>query len=405
MARIVVATQDDALRRRTLEPVVRAGFPASTATTWDELISALGRARGGLIVVDAKLPGLNAPLLADLAASLGTPPQVRVIGGEAPPLSAIQTRTLPVLARRYGAPALTPQERRELRLLGLGKDSANVLARLARSNMTVIFEGEKGTGKKRVARWLHRLSGLPGPFVVLERDLIVPEGPPGTLYVSRAGKAGVDALHHIVDEAQAADWRVTAGTRVRLETGAAGWSVLRLKALRERPDELRKLARLYLERYRRQLGMPRRRFDRALWALVRSYRWPENVRELESFIVQALTSSEGPVIRAADLPPRVKALLESSPDHELMEYSEGFEETVEARLRPFVEQVEPDADLPLYELVIDSTERALLRLVLARTGGNQKEAAELLGIARNTLRTKAIKLNLIEPRVRRGPRR
>ena len=53
-------------------------------------------------------------------------------------------------------------------------------------------------------------------------------------------------------------------------------------------------------------------------------------------------------------------------------------------------------------VMTEAAERALLKLTLRRTGGDQKAAAELLGVARNTLRAKAIRFGLIQPRPRRA---
>ena len=84
-----------------------------------------------------------------------------------------------------------------------------------------------------------------------------------------------------------------------------------------------------------------------------------------------------------------------------MELTEGFESVVEARLRPLVARVEPGARVPLHKISVQATERALIRLMLARTGGDQKAAAELLGIARNTFRAKAEAYGLLGKRRRR----
>ena len=65
-----------------------------------------------------------------------------------------------------------------------------------------------------------------------------------------------------------------------------------------------------------------------------------------------------------------------------------------------MDALDPEAPVRLHRLVIEATERALLGVVMGRTGGNQKGAAEMLGLARNTLRTKAIAFGLVEPRRR-----
>ena len=64
---------------------------------------------------------------------------------------------------------------------------------------------------------------------------------------------------------------------------------------------------------------------------------------------------------------------------------EGFEEVVAARLAPVVQGWREGRGTGLHGMVVDATERALLRLVLAGTQGNRKAASKLLGVARNTL--------------------
>ena len=72
----------------------------------------------------------------------------------------------------------------------------------------------------------------------------------------------------------------------------------------------------------------------------------------------------------------------------------GFEDAAEERLREVVGQYTPGPGTTLHGLVMDSAERALLRLALGRTGGNRKASAALLGIARNTLASRSRALGL-----------
>ena len=127
---------------------------------------------------------------------------------------------------------------------------------------------------------------------------------------------------------------------------------------------------------------------------MRRHRWTRNAQELEAFVVQAPLATQGAVIAAAALNPRVRELVEPQADAELLAHTEGFEELVEQRLRSVVDQLEQHTGLGLYKLVIQATERALVRLTLSRTGGDQKAAAKLLGVARNTLHSKAVRLGL-----------
>lgn len=66
----------------------------------------------------------------------------------------------------------------------------------------------------------------------------------------------------------------------------------------------------------------------------------------------------------------------------------SFEELVYRRLKTVVDKSGDGPDQDLYSHVVAQVERPLISLALRRTGGNQIQAAQLLGINRNTLRKK-----------------
>ena len=66
----------------------------------------------------------------------------------------------------------------------------------------------------------------------------------------------------------------------------------------------------------------------------------------------------------------------------------SFEELVYRRLKTVVDKSGDGPDQDLYRHVVAQVERPLISLALRRTGGNQIQAAQLLGINRNTLRKK-----------------
>lgn len=61
---------------------------------------------------------------------------------------------------------------------------------------------------------------------------------------------------------------------------------------------------------------------------------------------------------------------------------------VAEELERYFTALEGETPLSLHRMVMGETEQALLQFVLARTGGNRSQAAQLLGLNRGTLRKK-----------------
>ena len=68
--------------------------------------------------------------------------------------------------------------------------------------------------------------------------------------------------------------------------------------------------------------------------------------------------------------------------------------SVERSLDEYFRKLDGEAASGVYDMVIAHVERALLRSVMARANGNQTQAAEMLGVNRNTLRAKLTKYDL-----------
>lgn len=394
MSSIVVATAREPLRQSVAVPLAREGYSVAGTADWDGLCRAACAPTTRLLLVDPELLGARAALLAALVESLAHAPTVRVVGDARPPLARVgaSERAVLQLARRHaGRDALSLAERRFLALQGLGPAPVPRLVQLAASALPVLVSGERGTGKERVARVLHRLAGLPGPFRgIPATERWAPEGPPGTIYLESAHRR--EDLRAVMDAARAAGWRVVGGTRLAEDPPGIKWERLPIRPLRERPDDIRGLGTWWIDEHCRRMGLPRRSFDRGLWALLQAHRWPGNQRELEMFVVEALGRVDQPVIRGATLPEELRALL--LPTAEIDRDAEGFEEAARLRLLPVVRAYAPGGDVTLHELVVGSAERVLIQLVLARTQGNRKAAAALLGLARNTLQARIEALGL-----------
>jgi two-component system nitrogen regulation response regulator GlnG len=113
-----------------------------------------------------------------------------------------------------------------------------------------------------------------------------------------------------------------------------------------------------------------------------SYRWPGNIRELQSVLKQALLQASGSILLQAFLP----ELSGESTTSAVAGTEIGLEAFIRERLGPSVQD--------LYLETHRQVDRFLLARVLDYTGGNQHQAAQLLGIARQTLRQKLRDLGL-----------
>lgn len=78
--------------------------------------------------------------------------------------------------------------------------------------------------------------------------------------------------------------------------------------------------------------------------------------------------------------------------------SQSLESLIEAKLRTALMQEDIIEINDLYNMVLYQMERPLLRIILEKTGGNQLQAAKILGINRNTLRKKMTTLGIPAPR-------
>ncbi|MCC6805992.1 MAG: sigma-54-dependent Fis family transcriptional regulator [Deltaproteobacteria bacterium] len=178
--------------------------------------------------------------------------------------------------------------------------------------------------------------------------------------------------------------------------------------LRERHEDIPVLARTFAAEEGKALrGFALELSDAAI-ALLAEHPWPGNVRELKNTISRAVILTAKHTLDQEDLAPLLR---ERPKEHGAARASDKvteeqpllappdfmtmpLEELVMKRLQPFVAKFCEGPTGDLYKLVEAQMERALFRLVLDRTRGNQLRAAEILGLNRNTLRKKLRELGL-----------
>lgn len=296
-----------------------------------------------------------------------------------------------------------------------------MIARLSDTRLSVLVTGETGTGKDLVAQALHRRSSRHrGPFVVLDcaalsttiaesilyghakgvnadaeehRPGVFEQASGGTLYLDRVAEIplGLQAkvlgvlergeVRRIGEErARAVDVRVVAAThqdlRAMVQRGAfredlyfrLAQAVLEVPPLRERGDDVERIARAFLDRIEARDGLARTFTAEAL-AELRRHPWPGNVRELGNAIDRAAALCDGGVIQGEDL-----GLDRAGP------VPKGV------RLEDLVAS-------GTYTAIHDAVDRFLLPKALEQAGSLRK-AADMLGIGRKRFTSRMQKLRL-----------
>jgi DNA-binding NtrC family response regulator len=277
---------------------------------------------------------------------------------------------------------------------------------------TVLIEGETGTGKDLMARWLHLRSQLAAqPFVeidcaslpvhLLQAELfgyekgaftdaraskggLVEMAEGGTLFVNDVGDLSLDAQTKLLTlierktirrlgglREKAVDVRIIAATVPSRALRENLWHRLNvltvpLPPLRERGEDVVLLARHFLRTLGRMYGANERYLGPSAVAALRSHSWPGNVRELRHALERAVFLSQ-------DLEISAEALVLRTPTGERAwnEHAAGGPSS-------------PQSPGGGYDL--GRAERVLIERALAATGGNVSEAARRLGIGREALR-------------------
>ncbi len=315
------------------------------------------------------------------------------------------------------------------------------IGRVAEQNVTVLIRGESGTGKELIARALYQHSRRStGPFMevnsaaipeaLLESELFGHEKGSftgadrkrigkfeqcntGTLFLDEIGDMSPVLQSKMLrvlqeqrfervggNETIRTDVRVIAATNRDLERMVADGQfrsdlyyrlngfTIQLPPLRERGEDLLLLVDHFLLRANDDLGKDVRGVAPGALDLLRRYSWPGNVRELQSVIRQAVLQSSGPVLLADFLPESVSEAQAYTPLPATLDYWDQF-----------VQQQLQTGGGGLYDRALARMEAELITRILARTDGNQVEAAELLGISRTTLRSKIRQLGIAIERV------
>ena len=324
----------------------------------------------------------------------------------------------------------------------LGQASAmqevfRAIGRLSQSSATVLITGESGTGKELVARALHRHSARASkPFVAINtaampKDLLESElfghergaftgaqaqrrgrfeqAEGGTLFLDEIGDMPPELQTRLLrvlsdgafyrvggHQPMRANVRVIAATNQNLETRVKAGAFredlfhrlnvirVRLPALSERREDIPLLLRHFLARSATQLGVEPKRLTTDTLAHLARLDFPGNVRQLESLCHWLTVMASSQTVELGDLPAEFRGSAPPLPADWV------------AVLALEVERRFARGETGLMDALGRQFERALIHKALERTGGRRIEAANLLGVGRNTITRKIQDLGIDE---------
>ncbi len=312
------------------------------------------------------------------------------------------------------------------------KRLVNFAQRVSRSEAaTILIEGESGTGKDVIARFLHFHSNRRAepflaincaaiPETLLESELfgyekgaftdarqqkrgILELATGGTVFLDEVGEMplGIQAKLLRVLEHQAfrrlggakdidVDLRIITATnrdlrnairenRFRLDLYYR-INVIRLviPPLRERPEDILPLANYFLQQLNSRFKRRVQSISAEAAGVLQAYEWPGNARELRNVLERALILEDGPSIRPENLDFPKDTLLVPAPPHAAVPH--------DASALPAASMAEG--------VSLGEAERTMLARALEKSNWNQTRAAKVLGITRDTLRYKMKKHGL-----------
>ncbi len=226
------------------------------------------------------------------------------------------------------------------------------LDQVAPADTTVLLEGETGTGKELLARYVHQRSRRRGPLIRLNCGAIAPglveselfghergaftgavQRRTGRFEMARGGTLFLDEVGELPPDVQVkllralqegeiervgsgvpirVDARVVAATNRDLESDVRAGRFradlfyrlnvfpVRVPPLRERPEDIPLLAAHFLAKFRQKLGKPIRRLGPDSVARLARYSWPGNVRELQNVLERACVLARSEVVEIVD---------------------------------------------------------------------------------------------------------
>ena len=321
------------------------------------------------------------------------------------------------------------------------------IAKITKTNHTVLITGESGTGKELVAKAIHNFSPRSEfPFVVinmasLPENLIESElfgyekgaftgaekrtigyfekANGGTLFLDEIGDMPIDIQARLLRVLQfgelsrvggretiKTDVRIISATNKNLVSEVENQTFredlfyrinvinIELPPLRKRENDIIYLSNHFLSKFSENS----KQLDNNALGFVKQYGWPGNVRELENLFKRVSVLATEKIVTIDTIKNLIDNKVKSYEilnESETEKRSEGISSFFNEFLDKFFETIEDEnTELNLYEKFVYEIEKPLILKTLKYFKGNQIKTAKVLGINRNTLRSKITKHNI-----------
>ena len=321
------------------------------------------------------------------------------------------------------------------------------IAKITKTNYTVLITGESGSGKELVAKVIHDYSSrsnspfIPINMASLPKDLIESElfgyekgsftgaekrtlgffekANGGTLFLDEIGDMPIDVQARLLRVLQFGEFSRVGGrevirTNVRI-ISATNKNLLNsidqnlfrqdlfyrlnvinidLPPLRDRGDDIVDIAKNFLVNFSNN----EKSLDSNGIEFLKNHTWPGNIRELENLFKRVCALSTERIITGDILSEFLDKKEIHVKNHKIEDVSGKSYSSLNVFLQEFLDQLfdtlENESEIQLFDKFISEVEKQLISKTLKYYSGNQIKSSKLLGINRNTLRSKMQKYKI-----------
>ncbi len=433
---ILLADDDDSIRLVLSKALTRAGHTVRATDNAQTLAKWAGTGQGDIILTDVMMGGREVfETLPEISADRPDMPIIVISANNTvnTALKSGQHKVFEYVPKPFDLEEVTQAVSRAgksvnpkrvksntatSKLPMIGRSAAmqpvyRAVSRFASGDLPVLIQGEVGTGKDLVARLLHDGGHRKDrPFLragdIGNTSLTLQKVNGGDLYIDEVAQLNASQQEALLSFLTESEYipvydrpRVISSTRKDLrklvEIGEFRDDLLfrinvaeiRVPALRDRDRDVIELAESFLSNQSKKGAS--RRFATDALELLNRHNWPGNVRELENIVRRlSVLYSDDVITSDMVLEEFNKDIGHGAP----VERTQKLDAALELACAHLLNDGLELQDETPYQAALSWVEKPLISEALKRTSGNRVKAAEMLGIHRNTLRTKLKTLNI-----------